>query len=97
MARAGNGLTRTSKARAERITEWRDKGKELQEYRSMIECLQQRAKHLAARSTEMEQLADAAKPLYDSLDDPQKGCFRALLLMAAGEHWQYGIEGFHRG
>jgi hypothetical protein len=59
--------------------------------------LQQRAKHLAARSTEVEQRADAAKLLHDSLDNAQKGRFRTLLHMAAGKHWHHGIEGFHRG
>jgi hypothetical protein len=41
----------------------------------VIEGLQQGAKRLAARSAELEKLADAAKPLYESLDDAQKGRF----------------------
>ena len=90
-------LREQAKSRAERIAEWRDKAKELQEHRSVIEGLQQRAKRLAARSTELVQLADAAKPLYDSLDDAQKGRFRALLYIGTGKHWHHGFEGFHRG
>ena len=90
-------LREQAKSRAVRIAEWRDKAKELQEHRSVIEGLQQRAKRLAARSSELEQLADAAKPLYDSLDDAQKGRFRALLHIATGKHWHHGIEDFHRG
>jgi hypothetical protein len=90
-------LREQAKTRAVRIAEWRDKGKELQEHRSVIEGLQQRAKRLAARSTELEQLADAAKPLYDSLDDAQKGRFQALLRITTGKHWHHGLEGFHRG
>jgi LTXXQ motif family protein len=90
-------LREQAKTRAVRIAEWRDKAKELQEHRSVIEGLQQRAKRLAARSTELEQLADAAKPLYDSLDDAQKGRFQALLRIATGKHWHHGLEGFHHG
>jgi hypothetical protein len=49
------------------MPEWREKAKELRKHRSVIEDLLQGAKRLAARSTELEQLTDAAKPLYDSL------------------------------
>jgi hypothetical protein len=66
-------LREQAKARAARIVEWREKAKEPREHRSVIEGLQQGAKRLAARSAELEKLADAAKPLYDSLDDAQKG------------------------
>lgn len=90
-------LREQAKARAERMAQWREKAKEPVEHRSVIEGLQQRAKHLAARSAEMEKLADAAKPLYDSLDDAQKGRFRTLLYIAAGRHWRHGHEGWHHG
>jgi hypothetical protein len=63
----------------------------------VIESLQQGAKRLAARSAELEKLADAAKPLYDSLDDAQKGRFRVLMHIATGKHWHQGHEGFHHG
>jgi LTXXQ motif family protein len=86
-------LREQAKARAARIAEWRE-AKEPREHRSVIEGLQQGAKRLAARSAELEKLADAAKPLYDSLDDAQKGRFRALLHIAAGKHWHHGQEGF---
>jgi zinc resistance-associated protein len=76
------------------IAEWREKAKEPREHRSVIEGLQQGAKRLAARSADLEKLADAAKPLYDSLDDAQRGRFRALLHIAAGKHWHHGHEGF---
>ena len=90
-------LREQAKARAERIAEWREKSKEPLEHRSVIEGLQQGAKRLAARSAEMEKLADAAKPLYDSLDDAQKGRFRTLLYMATGRHWHHGHEGWRHG
>jgi len=87
-------LREQRKARAARIAEWREKAKEPREHRSVIEGLQRGAKRLAARSAELEKLADAAKPLYDSLDDAQKGRFRVLLHIATGRHWHHGYEGF---
>ncbi|MGA7383978.1 MAG: Spy/CpxP family protein refolding chaperone [Methylocella sp.] len=87
-------LREQAKARAARIAEWREKAKEPREHRSVIEGLQQGAKRLAARSAELEKLADAAKPLYDSLDDSQKGRFRPLLHIAGGKHRHHEHEGF---
>lgn len=86
-----------AKARAARFAEWREKAKEPQEHRSAIEGLQQGAKRLATRSTELQKIADAAKPLYDSLDDAQKHRFGPLLHMAIGRHWHHWHEGFHHG
>jgi len=67
----------------ERAGEAREKA---EERRDVIEGLRQGAKHLTARSTELatrsaelEKLADAAKPLYDSLNDAQKRRLRPLL------------------
>jgi hypothetical protein len=90
-------LREQAKARAARMAEWREKAKEPQEHRSVIEGLQQGAKRHATRSAELEKLAAAAKPLYDSLDDAQKHRFGPLLHMATGRHWHHGREGFHRG
>jgi LTXXQ motif family protein len=87
-------LREQAKARAARIAEWRETAKEPREHRSVIEGLQQGAKRLAARSAELEKLADAAKPLYESLDDAQKGRFRPLLHIAGGKHWHHEHEGF---
>ena len=83
-----------AKTHAARAAEWREKAEEPREHRSVIEGLQQGAKRLAARSAELEKLADAAKPLYDSLDDAQKGRFRPLLHIAGGRHWHHEHEGF---
>jgi len=97
LAALETALREQAKARAARIAEWREKAKEPREHRSVIEGLQQGAKRLAARSAELEKLADAAKPLFDSLDDAQKGRFRALLHIATGRHWHHGYEGFRHG
>jgi hypothetical protein len=45
----------------------------------LIEGFRLGAKHLSARSAELEKIADAAKPLYDGLDDSQKHRFGVLL------------------
>jgi LTXXQ motif family protein len=90
-------LREQAKARAARMAERREKAKEPQEHRSVIEGLQQGAKRHATRSAELEKLAAAAKPLYDSLDDAQKRRFGPLLRMATGRHWYHWHEGFHHG
>ena len=90
-------LREQAAAHAKRMAEWREKAKEPREHRSVIEGLQERAKRLSARASEMEKLAAAAKPLYDSLDDAQKRRFRPLLHMAIGRHWHHEHEGFHHG
>lgn len=90
-------LREQAKARAAHFAEWREKSNEPREHRSVIEGLQQGSKHLAARSEALGKLADAAKPLYDSLDDAQKRRFGPLLHEATGRHWRHGQEAFHHG
>lgn len=90
-------LREQANARAARIAEWRAKADEPREHRSVIEGLQQGAKRFSARSAELEKLADAAKPLYDSLDEAQKARFRPLLHIATGRHWRHGHEGYRHG
>jgi hypothetical protein len=55
------------------------KGQEHHEKRDLIEGFRLGAKNLSARGAELEKIADAAKPLYDSLDDGQKHRFSVLL------------------
>ncbi len=74
------------KARAARMAEWREKAKEHHGRPDLIEGLRQGAKGLTARAAEMEKIADAAKPLYDSLDDAQKRRFGVLLHATAEKH-----------
>ena len=91
-------LRDAAKARAARFSEWREKAKEPAEHRSVIEGLQRGAKRLSTRSAELEKIADAAKPLYDSLDDAQKRRFGPLLHMAIRSHGHHRWhEGFRRG
>jgi L-serine deaminase len=46
----------------------------------IIEQMRQQAKYLSERSVERKTLADAAEPLYASLDDQQKRRFAAELM-----------------
>lgn len=70
-----------AKARAERLGEWREKREEAREKLDVLAMLHAGSKALAARGAELEKLADAAKPLYDSLDEAQKRRFGVLLHM----------------
>jgi len=52
-----------------------------------IDRMNQMAEHMAKMATQLKQVADAAKPLYDSLNEPQKGDFGPLLsLLHEGPH-----------
>ncbi len=73
-----------AKSRAERVAEWRDHGKEAHEHRDALDMLRRRAAMMTSRATELSKLADAAKPLYDSLDDAQKNRFGMLMRNAVG-------------
>jgi len=58
-----------------------------------ITRLRQGADAMTARATGLKKLADAAEPLYKSLDDGQKRRFTMLLRMGGrtggpGHHWQ---------
>ena len=57
-----------------------------------IDRLTRASERLAARAADMQKLAAAAKPLYDSLDDSQKRRFAVLFRGPAGHgqwrHWR---------
>lgn len=80
-----------AKARAARWAEFREKFKDEEGHKNLIERLQHRAKALEARGADLLKLADASKPLYDSLDDSQKRRLGFLL------HHLHGGEGPHPG
>ena len=79
------------KTHAERAAESREKAEEPHKQHDVIEGLRERAKQLEANSVELEtiavefkKLADAAEPLYESLDDAQKRRFEPLLRKHVG-------------
>lgn len=74
-------LREMAKERAARRGEWQEKGKEAREKGDMLAMLRMGGKALAARGAELEKLADAAKPLYETLEEAQKRRFGVLLHM----------------
>jgi hypothetical protein len=84
-------LREEAKTHAARAVESRKKVEEPHEHHDMIEGLRERAEQLETNSVELEtiviefkKLADAAEPLYESLDDAQKRRFEPLLRKHVG-------------
>jgi zinc resistance-associated protein len=61
-----------------------------------IERLQKRADALNARGAALKRLADAASPLYQSLDDAQKHRFVMLARPLGHRHHEHFEGGMHR-
>ena len=86
-----------AKERAARMAEWAEKRKELEGHRNVIEFMQRRAKAMQDRAAGLVKFADAAKPLYDSLDKGQKRRFGAMLRAFAEHHGRHFGGGEGRG
>ncbi len=70
-----------AKQRAERFAAWRERREDGQDKVAEInpiDRLTRASEFLSARASDLEKLAAAAKPLYDSLDDSQKHRFAVL-------------------
>jgi hypothetical protein len=91
-----SALRETVKSRHARVAELRDQKLQRMAHPDAIAALRQRAKMLNARAADLEKLSDAAKPLYDSLDDGQKRRF-GLLMRAAARHYARHALAFMRG
>jgi hypothetical protein len=59
---------------------------------SPVDRLQAMADHMAQAAADLRKIADAAKPLYASLDDPQKHKFGMLGRMLMPERAQFAME-----
>jgi zinc resistance-associated protein len=83
-----------AKERAARFAAWRQKremGADETAEVSPIDRLARRSEFLSTRAADLEKLATAAKPLYDSLDDAQKRRFAVLFHRSMGRgHWRQG-------
>jgi hypothetical protein len=83
-----------AKQRAARFEAWKD---ERGENRDMnpVDRLAHASERLSARAADLQKLATAAKPLYDSLDDSQKRRFAILFTMGHNHwrHWRHEREG----
>src|ERR1700729_3319536 len=83
-----------AKQRAERFAAWREKreaGDDQAAEVNPIARLTRASERLSARAADLQKLAGAAKPLYDSLDDGQKRRFAMLFHAGMGRgHWRHG-------
>ena len=82
-----------AKERAARFAAWRQRREEGDDQTaevSPIDRLTRASAFLSARASDLQKLADAAKPLYDSLDDAQKRRFAVLFHGSMGHgHWRH--------
>ena len=84
-----------AKQRAERFAAWRERRDDNQNGDAEInpvDRLARASERLSARAADLQKLAAAAKPLYDSLDDGQKRRFAVLFRGSMGRgqwrHWR---------
>jgi hypothetical protein len=90
-------LRELAKTRRARVAELRDQSLQRVAHPNAIAALHERARLLSEHAADLEKLSEAAKPLYDSLDDAQKRRF-GLLLRAAAHHRALAFLGeFHGG
>ncbi len=82
-----------AKERAARFAAWRQRREEGDDQTAQvnpIDRLTRASAFLSARASDLQKLADAAKPLYDSLDDAQKRRFAVLFHGSMGRgHWRH--------
>ncbi|MGD9658946.1 MAG: Spy/CpxP family protein refolding chaperone [Methylocystis sp.] len=79
-------LREVGKARADRRADMHEKWDDIHKHHNVIEGLRLRSQGLTTRGAELGKLADAAKPLFDSLDDAQKRRFAVLLFHVLKPH-----------
>jgi zinc resistance-associated protein len=84
-----------AKERAARMAAWRERREDNSDQASdmsPIDRLTRASERLTARAADLQKLAAAAKPLYDSLDDGQKRRFAVLFRGSMGRgqwrHWR---------
>jgi zinc resistance-associated protein len=89
---------RIAKERAARFAAWRERreggdaqaGDDPAAGVNPIDRLTRASEQLSARAADLQKLAAAAKPLYDSLDDGQKRRFAVLFHGSMGRgHWRH--------
>jgi flagellar motility protein MotE (MotC chaperone) len=93
-----SAMRELAKQRAERFAAWRERRENSQNNQnesaeiSPIDRLAHASEFLSARAADLQKLAAAAKPLYDSLDDAQKRRFAVLFHGSMGRgqwrHWR---------
>jgi hypothetical protein len=82
-----------AKQRAARFAAWRhsrEDGDDQTAEVNPVDRLARASERLSARAADLQKLASAAKPLYDSLDDAQKRRFAVLFHGSMGPgHWRH--------
>ena len=82
-----------AKQRAAHFAAWRQRREEGDDQTAEvdpIDRLTRASAFLSARASDLQKLAGAAKPLYDSLDDAQKRRFAVLFRGSMGRgHWRH--------
>src|SRR5271170_464455 len=83
-----------AKERAARLAAWRERREDADDDQAdqvnPIDRLTRASEQLSARAADLQKLAAAAKPLYDSLDDGQKRRFAVLFHGGMGRgHWRH--------
>lgn len=81
-----------AKQRAARFAAWREQREQGGDQTEVnpIDRLTRASQFLSTRAVDLQKLATAAKPLYDSLDDAQKRRFAVLFHGAMGRgHWRH--------
>jgi zinc resistance-associated protein len=91
-----------AKQRAERMrARWEQRGDDRRDQRAdnvnPIDRMQRRAEALTTRGAALKRLADAAGPLYQSLDDAQKQRFQILSRPMGPRHHQHFAWRMRRG
>ncbi len=72
-------------------------GKDEEDKLTPIDRMNRMSAHMAAASAELKKVADAAKPLYDSLDETQKHHFGPLMMSLRPHGGHMGMNGGHMG
>ena len=93
-------LEKALRARADARAERREDRAKAERPKDPVERLQRRAERMTERGVALKQVADAAAPLYQTLDDGQKRRFKVLARLDGprghGHHWRHH-GGKHHG
>ncbi len=87
-----SALRDAMKTREARAAQWKDKAKDLHEKHDVIEAMKMMANGMTARGADLTKIADAAKPLFDSLDDGQKHRFGVLMHVIFRPHHMHMMK-----
>lgn len=79
-----SALRAYDQTKKDQMGDWRKAAREEHQHKDFIDHLRRKAQFLSAYATETNKLADAVKPLYDTLDEAQK--HRLVILLRVAQH-----------